>query len=102
MFILRTKLLAMSPICSKAVLTGALQREYFVLQRLKFALLDDTKLIRKNFENILQKTVKVPKENILTSGSTLQECKFFALEICAKEVDIAIFDQNLEFSVTIM
>ncbi|KAH9258730.1 hypothetical protein BASA81_003232 [Batrachochytrium salamandrivorans] len=67
------------------------------LSGLKFALVDDNALIRRNFYRLLTQNLGIPPDNILCMGETLLECKHFPTTICEGGVDIAIFDQNLDF-----
>lgn len=70
------------------------------LSGLRFALVDDNALIRRNFYRLLTQNLGVPPDNILCVGETWQECKDFPTAICEGGVDIAIFDQNLDFDQT--
>lgn len=68
-----------------------------VLRTLRFAIVDDNALIRKNVERILLHMLNIPKGNILLFGATFEEAQRFPQAICSQRVDIAIFDQNLDF-----
>lgn len=68
-----------------------------VLSKLKFALVDDNVLIRKNMDRMLHGSLGVPLANLLTVGATMDECLRFPPSVIAHGADIAIFDQNIDF-----
>lgn len=68
-----------------------------VLRRLRFALIDDNVLIRKNFQRLLHQGLGVPLESLFAFGGTCEDSKRFPQWLAANQVDVAIFDQNLDF-----
>ncbi|KAH9256498.1 hypothetical protein BASA81_005413 [Batrachochytrium salamandrivorans] len=84
-------LLASSPV----VVGGNTPRT--VLAKLKFALVDDNLLIRKNFERLMQSQLGIPADRILTMGETEEDCTKFLKRISQEQFDVAIFDQNLDY-----
>ncbi|KAH9258731.1 hypothetical protein BASA81_003233 [Batrachochytrium salamandrivorans] len=67
------------------------------LCRLRFAMVDDNALIRKNFERLMHRNLGVPLANLFIYGATLEETKLFPQRLMESSVDVAIFDQNLDF-----
>jgi hypothetical protein len=61
-----------------------------------FAVLDDNSLVRKNVERISRVHLKSDPRSF-SRGSHFEECLKFAEELVESEVDIAIFDENLEY-----
>lgn len=72
-------------------------RQGFLPKRLSIAVLDDNALVRKSLQVILSVHLCASPCSF-TSGSSLEEAKFFPLEVTNKQVDIAVFDENLEYS----
>ncbi|KAH9249458.1 hypothetical protein BASA81_012820 [Batrachochytrium salamandrivorans] len=71
--------------------------QHTVLSKLKFALVDDNLLIRKNVDRMLHRSLGVPLANLFTAGATMEECLCFPPNIIQYGADIAIFDQNIDF-----
>ena len=63
---------------------------------LKFAVLDDNLLVRRNVERTLRTFLYAHPESFVR-GENLKECKNFIDEVLKAQVDVAIFDENLEF-----
>jgi len=63
---------------------------------LRFAILDDNSLVRKNVERISKVHLNADAKSF-SRGRSFEECLKFAEELVSSEVDIAIFDENLEF-----
>ncbi|KAH9261155.1 hypothetical protein BASA81_000859 [Batrachochytrium salamandrivorans] len=84
-------LLASSPV----VVSG--NSPHAVLAKLKFALVDDNLLIRRNFERLMQSQLGIPADRIMTMGETEEDCIKFLKRICQDQFDVAIFDQNLDY-----
>jgi hypothetical protein len=63
---------------------------------LTYAVLDDTNLIRKNVMRTLRADPVHCSDASFARGDNHRECDNFALEIVAQQVDVAIFDQNLD------
>jgi hypothetical protein len=65
-------------------------------ENLRYAILDDNSLVRRNIERIVRTHLKADKMSF-SRGETLAECHQFLQQIVDEDVDIAIFDENLEF-----
>jgi hypothetical protein len=63
---------------------------------LQYAVLDDNRLVRKNLERILTKHLKAHEISVYR-GATLHEASFFPHEIVQVKVDVAIFDECLDY-----
>jgi hypothetical protein len=61
------------------------------------AVLDDSKLVRSSLLHIFQKHAKSSPDSFVT-GASAEEARFFPHQISLKHVDIAIFDENLDYN----
>jgi hypothetical protein len=64
---------------------------------LTIAAIDDSLLVRKSLAHIFKKYLNASGTDSFISGSTRQEALFFSKDVVEHNVDIAIFDENLEF-----
>jgi len=69
-------------------------------RNLAVAVLDDNSLVRKSMGIILRLHVIANMDRSVVLGATLDEALSFPQTIIDKKVDIAIFDENLEFADT--
>ena len=69
----------------------------FLPQNLRFAIVDDNLLTRKNLERIVTIHLHANGQETFAMGATLEECMTFIENIVDQQTDIAIFDENLEF-----
>ena len=63
---------------------------------LTFAVLDDNLLVRRNLDRVIALHLKGSKSSF-TRGATSQEALFFPHELVSLDVDIAVFDENLDY-----
>jgi hypothetical protein len=61
-----------------------------------FAILDDNLLVRKNLERLVSAYLQSGVTSFVR-GRCIAECAMFPQEVLDRNVDVAIYDQNLEF-----
>jgi len=66
---------------------------------LVYAMLDDNLLVRRNLERIIKLHLKGDVKSF-SRGDNMKDCQFFPHELFLREVDVAIFDENLDFGDT--
>ena len=64
---------------------------------LTFAILDDNALVRANLLRLVVQHLHADRKTSFATGQTLEEAIFFPHDIVAREVDVAIFDENLDY-----
>jgi len=64
---------------------------------LVIAVLDDNQLVRKNVARICRSDLKGDELKFLAIGDVVEDCERFINDIIAFQVDIALFDENLDY-----
>jgi len=70
-------------------------------RNLTLALVDDSVLVRKSLQQIFKKRIDSSQFSFVT-GNSYEEALAFPSELINKQVDIAIFDENLEYDEAVL